>query len=166
MLAKTAFSIGASEVQGALLTSRDGADGTKQKGNQQKMSNFLGVAGVLMILLGLVHSVLGEMLIFRHVRRGKAQHAGAIDLLPQRRWDALWSSWHLVTLLGVGLGSSLLLSASVPATTPRPYLSAIAVTFSAASVFWVLGTRGKHPAWIVFAVIAAVMIYPLLANPV
>lgn len=114
-----------------------------------------------MILLGLVHSVLGEVLIFRHVRRGKARHAGAIDLLPQRRWDALWSSWHLVTLLGVGLGTSLLLIAAGPATKPPAYLWAIAVTFAVASVYWLVGTRGKHPAWLVLAAISGILIYGL-----
>jgi hypothetical protein len=129
------------------------------------MSNLLSLAGILIILLGLVHSVLGEMLIFRHVRRGKARHAEAIELMPQRRWDALWSSWHLVTLLGVGLGASLLLIAWAPPTKPVPYLPAIAITFATASVFWILGTRGKHPAWIVFAAIAGILIYLLLAYP-
>jgi hypothetical protein len=129
------------------------------------MSNLLSIAGILMILLGLAHSVLGEMLIFRHIRRGKARHAGAIELLPQRRWDALWSSWHLVTLLGIGLGSSLLLIAVAPEKAPAPYLSAIAATLAISSVYWFLGTRGKHPAWLVFAAISGILIYVLHYSP-
>lgn len=128
------------------------------------MEIYLIVAGSLMLLMGLAHSVLGEMLIFRHVRRGKAKHKEAVDLLPQRRWDALWSSWHLLTLLGAGLGASLWAKAWSVGTTPLAPLATIAVTFAIASIFWLLGTRGKHPAWIVMAAIAGALFCGVLQS--
>lgn len=128
------------------------------------MTNYLILAGTLIILLGLVHSVLGEVLIFRHVRRGRPLHAEAVELLPQRRWDALWSSWHLVTLLGMGLGGALVLTALAAGRNGTGYVPAIAATFAVASVYWLLGTRGKHPAWVVFAAISSILVYALVVS--
>jgi hypothetical protein len=127
------------------------------------MATSLVVAGALLIVLALVHSTLGEMLIFRHVRRGKLSHAGAIELLPQRRWDAIWSSWHLVTLLGSGLGLALIASAVTESADQRlsNAVSVIAAMLGLASVYWLLGTRGKHPAWIILLLIAVVLAHGL-----
>jgi hypothetical protein len=118
---------------------------------------YLLLAGVLLILLALGHSVLGEHLIFKQLNRGADGHSQAIQLLAQRRWDALRSTWHLVSLLAFGLGAVLLVGASLDSATSKlsHILTAISLTFAVSTIFWLIGTRGKHPAWIVLAMITA-----------
>lgn len=114
-------------------------------------------AGMLAILLGVVHSVLGEILIFSRLPDlGDYARINAIRLKP-RHLRTLWSSWHLVTLLGWGFGAMLLWMAAQGGVDEQAVsiTSIIALTFIASSLFWLFGTRGKHPAWVVLIIIAA-----------
>lgn len=118
------------------------------------MNLYLAAAGGLSILLGLAHTIIGEYLIFRRLR-SKAATASTPDMLPVRHLAALWSSWHLLTLLAGGIGSVLIWMAGQPPAANLAVLKAIlAATFLASAVFWILGTRGRHPAWLVFLTIA------------
>lgn len=123
------------------------------------MNGYLLSAGVALLVLALLHSVLGERLIFRHLRAGTPGHAAARELLPARRWDALWSTWHLVSLLGLGLaGAMVAASITVDITKTGGTIAMIlAATFAISGVYWFMGTKGKHPAWIGLLVIAALI---------
>ena len=68
-------------------------------------------AGVLMVLLAAAHSILGERLIFARLRQGRGWKDSALGVLEQRRWWALRGTWHLVTILAIGLGVMLLAAA-------------------------------------------------------
>ncbi len=108
-----------------------------------------------MILLAVAHSILGERLIFDSIKRGRKEHDRAIALLTQRRWDSLWSTWHLVSLIGAGLGAALIAYAAEQNSVALGFgfLGVIATTFGFSTVFWLFGIRGKHPAWIIMAAI-------------
>ena len=126
------------------------------------MMTSIGLAGGLLILLAIAHSVIGELLIFRHLRPGTPLHRPALDLLAERRWRAIWSSWHLVTLLGVGIGAVLLATAF--SADAHATLWIITCTIGLAIPYWLLGTRGRHPAWIVLVAIASLLLSALIVN--
>lgn len=126
------------------------------------MTTSIGLAGGLLILLAVAHSVIGEVLIFRHLRPGRPLYHLALDVLPKRRWHAIWSSWHLVTLLGFGLGAILL--AGVPPADPSSTLWIITGIIGFTVPYWLLGTRGRHPAWIVLGAVFGLLLSALVAN--
>ena len=112
-----------------------------------------------MLVLAIVHSVLGERLIFRRVRTGTPGHDAATALLPQRRWDSIWSTWHFLSLIGLGLSAAMIAASTYDELIKAVEIVAIilAATFAVSGVFWFFGTKGKHPAWIVLFVIAALI---------
>jgi len=106
------------------------------------MNRYYLLAAALSVLLGLAHSLLGEWLIFR----GRAHETG-------RKARAVRSTWHLATLFGWGL-AGLFVWMAFPGreVTGLGYL--ISGFLCLVAVFWLIGTRGRHPAWIVFLGVA------------
>lgn len=109
------------------------------------MNPYLAAAAVLAALIGLVHSVFGERLIFRRLpvsddrRRGHA-----------RPFDILWASWHIATVMGLALAALLWMLA----TTGEPFplrgvvSNVIASAYAVSGALVLLGTRARHPGWI------------------
>ena len=120
------------------------------------MNLLLFLAGIIAILIGLVHSILGEVLVFSPLRQG--------SLVPTRRQPPLrgshlriiWATWHVVTVFGFGF-AAILLSASLTAdlaTTAPLALDAIALAMLGGSVLVAVATTGRHPGWIGLLAIA------------
>ena len=107
-------------------------------------------AGALLIMLALAHSIIGELLIFRHLAKGTEKHEASLSIFEQRRWYAIWSSWHLVTFLACGMGLILI-------DIARPVVIII-WTIGITTIFWFIGTRGRHPAWIVLSLIFGLLV--------
>jgi hypothetical protein len=118
---------------------------------------MLFTAGVLAVLLGLIHSILGEVLIFKRLREGGIIPTNGGSLLKERNVRILWASWHLVTVFGWGIGAILCwfaLSASEQVVIPSFVTNAVFVTMMASSMLVLIGTKGKHPGWIILLAIA------------
>ena len=64
------------------------------------MNNPLLLAAAGLALVGLVHSVLGEVLVFRTLRTHGLVPTAGYPVLRERQVRILWASWHLVTVLG------------------------------------------------------------------
>jgi hypothetical protein len=114
------------------------------------------IAGFLAIALGVVHSVLGEVLIFRHLRETDVFSDDGISKLKKRHYKTIWSTWHLVTLFGWGFGAILIIQSRPDSleTTLFNISSLISISFFVCAVYWLIGTRGKHPAWIILGIIS------------
>lgn len=113
------------------------------------MQSYLLAAGVLMILIGIAHSVIGEILIFRQLRAGAIVPLLAPPPLRERHLRILWANWHLTSALGWGLAALLILIAVAP--DPSSYalqVRTIAVATLAGSLLVLYATRGRHPGWI------------------
>jgi drug/metabolite transporter (DMT)-like permease len=120
------------------------------------MNIYLAAAGALTLLLGIAHTVIGEILIFRRLRRLNASPAA--NHLPPRHLAALWSSWHLLTVLSWGIGALFVWMAGHPRTAATTAVELIfTAIFLTSAIFWFFGTKGKHPAWLVFGLIAALL---------
>jgi hypothetical protein len=113
------------------------------------MNPYLVAAGGLAFIVGLVHSVLGEILIFRGLRRRGIVPTDGGQLLLERHVRILWASWHVVTVLGWCVATILwwLAQNSAPGQSHEFVARAIAAAMSVSAAFVFVGTKGKHPGW-------------------
>jgi hypothetical protein len=120
------------------------------------MDRLLLLAAALTLLLSAAHSLIGERLVFDRLRTDGAWTGPALNLLEPRRWWSVRATWHLVSIMGLGLGI-LLFSEALGGLDVRTIIGLI---FLVATVYWVIATRLGHPAWIVMGVISALLLVP------
>lgn len=114
------------------------------------MNNYFALAGLLAFLVGLVHSVLGERLVFSRMRKTGWIPTNGGPVLQERHVRILWASWHLVTVFGWVI-AILLLRLSLPSSpaAARTVIVPVAIAgLLASSLLVLIGTNGKHPGWI------------------
>ena len=109
-------------------------------------------AAVLVALVGIAHSYLGERYILgRLFRRGN---------LPElfRRADftkrTLRLAWHVLTALAFGFAALFVVLASSDGEEVRTLVRILAVTFAASSFLSLVLVRGRHLSWVAFLAIA------------
>ena len=113
------------------------------------------VAAVLVTVTGLVHSVLGETLIFRHLRNGGLVPALGAPPLRERNVRILWATWHLATLFGWAFAGLLFqLSLGHPMSASL-VTRAIVFAYLGGAVLVLVGTKGRHPGWVALTAVAA-----------
>lgn len=115
---------------------------------------YLLIAGVLALILGVVHSVLGEKLIFKRLRSIDLTLVSGSQAISPQHLRTIWSTWHLISIFGYGLGAILLILSLSPNDAIDLISKAVELTFLVSAIFWLIGTRGRHPAWFVFLMIA------------
>ena len=103
-------------------------------------------AGLLSVVVAVIHSVLGELWVFKRMRRGTLVPTNGGDVLREPHVRILWASWHLVSVFGLVLATLLVHGAFRPG--PRWVPLAIAVAMAVASALVYFGTRGKHLGWV------------------
>jgi len=121
------------------------------------MDRSLLIGAGLTVFLSLAHSILGERLVFSRLRDNGAWSEAALRLLARRRWWSVRATWHLVSIMGIGLAALLASEAFGGIGVGRT----IGLIFLAATVYWAVATRFGHPAWIVMGVIAALLLVPI-----
>lgn len=112
------------------------------------MQITLALAGALTFVVGAVHSVLGERLIFRRMREGGWIPTNGRPILHERHVRILWASWHVVTLFGWAMGAVLLQRATTETPLDAWLEHAVAASMFGGSLLVLIGTRGRHPGWI------------------
>ena len=118
----------------------------------------LQLAVVLTIALGLVHSLLGEWLIFRHLRDGSLVPTLESPRLQERQLRITWASWHLVTLLGWALAGLLWQLAELgQAALNERLVPLIQLGLGSSALLVLYATRGRHPGWLVLSLITLVL---------
>jgi ABC-type Mn2+/Zn2+ transport system permease subunit len=127
------------------------------------VQTYLLAAALVAVLVGVVHSALGEMLIFRKLRKGTIipdQPAAPLEL---RNVRILWATWHLATALGLGFAAILFFLANRD-RAPDPAIAwPLILSFAAGSVLVMAATRGKHPGWIGLLIVS-VLTYLGMSN--
>ncbi|AUP80674.1 hypothetical protein [Flavivirga eckloniae] len=122
------------------------------------MNIYLLIAGILCFILGLSHSILGELLIFQH-KKGHKKIVPTIvkSDLKERHLRIIWATWHLASFLGWCIGAILIkiaLKQNLQSTEIAKFIiSSITVSMLCSSFLVLIGTKGKHPGWVVFLVI-------------
>jgi len=114
------------------------------------MNTYFAVAGCLAIVVGIIHSALGETLIFRHMRKDTFIPIDGGTILKERHVRILWASWHIVTVFGWGFGTILLwLSLPSPQATVEVFVeNTIQFSMLIAALMVLIATKGKHPGWV------------------
>jgi len=117
----------------------------------------LVVAGVLSLGIGAAHSYLGERyVIVRLLRRSDLPRLFGSDQFTRR---TLRFAWHLTTVAWWGFGALFLVMAGTPAGTHAWRQAAWVgmAAFGASAVVTAVGSRGRHLAWLVFALIVVAL---------
>jgi len=124
------------------------------------MNPWLVAAAALVFLIGLVHSVLGERMVFHHLRKGGLVPSGGQPGLREFQTRILWASWHVVTALAWALAVVLLWLAqpAVRAASGGVVEAAIAAALAVSGGLVLLSNRGRHPAWIALLAAAALVL--------
>ena len=113
------------------------------------MNSYFLVAGCLAIVVSLIHSVLGEKLIFNRLRKNTIIPTEGGSKLQERHVRILWASWHIVTVFAWALAFILIRKAMPGMVGIMPSdLSIIALTMFLSALLVFIGTKAKHPGWI------------------
>lgn len=120
------------------------------------MNFYFATAAVLALAIGVVHSWLGERyILMRLFRRQNIPQLFGSDDFTKR---TLRFAWHLTTVAWFGAAALLLILGSSRLDASARLLSkVIAATFLASAVVALVGSRGRHPSWVVFLLIAGLV---------
>ncbi len=117
------------------------------------------VSGVVALLVGLAHSVLGEVLIFSKLRdKGRIVPTASAGVLQGRNVRILWATWHLATIFGVAVGAVLIRTAfafDLPALHAF-VMRAIELSMFTCGALVFYATNGRHPGWIGLCAVAVI----------
>jgi hypothetical protein len=114
------------------------------------MSLALYLAAVLLVLVGVAHSYLGErFILIRLFRRADLPRLFGGTQFTTR---TLRFAWHITTLAWWGFAAILVQLAQGPVSR-RGIALAIGFTFLATALAVFAGSRGRHLAWPVFLLI-------------
>lgn len=122
------------------------------------MNHAFTSAAALAVATGLAHTVIGEILIFRRMRRGTFIPTFGGDVLHERHVRILWASWHALTLLAWAMAAMLVVIASAPASEMALAITRlISIAMGSGSLAVLVGTRARHPGWMAMLVVAVLI---------
>jgi hypothetical protein len=113
------------------------------------MNFYFVAAASLAFVVGLVHSVLGEVMIFKRLREERLEPTTGGALLRESNVRILWASWHVLTVLGWSI-AAILVWLSQPALRVAGQAlieQTIIVAMLASSALVLVATKGRHPGW-------------------
>ena len=123
------------------------------------MNTALVLAAGGLALVGVAHSVLGELLVFRALRTEGIVPTGGRPVLREWQVRILWGTWHLATVLGWALSALMwrLGTAPLDADLGAWVADVAGVATLASGVLVFYATKGRHPAWFALLVVAALV---------
>ena len=123
---------------------------------------MLMAAAVLLVLLAIFHSVIGERLILQPVN--KADNLPKIWNSRQATFRTIQATWHLVSILWLGIAAQLLMMQLNPAQAATSFLIVFGVIFGALAIMPLVWNAGKHKTWIPFGIICALLLGALFVR--
>lgn len=128
------------------------------------MNTVLVIAGTLCIILGIIHSLLGEKMIFQKVREGRELiPSKALRPIKKSHWGILWATWHLASVFGWCIAGFLFIVAGdegyLMAEETEVYLQIISFSMLLGSALVSIGTKGRHPGWVVLLAIGLLLFF-------
>ena len=126
------------------------------------MNYYFFIAGVLCFILGIVHSILGEYLIFKSKRKGSSlvPSIGSKDL-REAHLRIIWATWHLASVFGWGFGVILIKLSTKDLDTNVLHnyiIYSIVSSVILGGLLVLIGTKAKHPGWIVLFLIGILLL--------
>ncbi len=118
------------------------------------------IAGILCFILGIAHSILGELLIFHDKRnKGKLVPSRTKTVLKERHLRIIWATWHLASVFGWCIGALIIKIAFTTDNLLMEFITkSVIYTMLISSVLVLIGTKGRHPGWIVLLLIGLLLI--------
>ncbi|MBT0588043.1 hypothetical protein [Alteromonas oceanisediminis] len=111
------------------------------------MNMYLIAAALLSIFVGLVHSALGEVLVFKNLRRRTVVPTLSAVPLQARNVRILWATWHIASIFGFAVAYILFHASTQPALEVY-VINALALAMLSSGLLVMVATRGKHPGWV------------------
>ncbi len=104
--------------------------------------SWLLIGGLVAIVVAVVHSVLGEVLIFQRMRKETIVPTQGQPVLRERYVRILWATWHIVSVFH-------------PVTDVRGlFLRTVAISMGVSSALVLFATKGMHPGWVGLLIVA------------
>jgi hypothetical protein len=114
------------------------------------MNSALTIAVVLIVAVGAAHSYLGERyILIRLFRRPDLPRLFGSDAFTR---NTLRFAWHLTTVAWLGFAAILWVLGRGSA---HDGIRVVSVVSLVSALVTIVGSRGRHPAWIAFLAIAA-----------
>ncbi len=118
---------------------------------------MLIIGTILLLLIGIIHSYLGEKyILIRLFRRENLPKLLGSDWFTKR---ILRFAWHLTTIAWWGFAGILYVLADPSVNVQSEILIIITVVFALSGLTSLLFSRGKHLSWLFFFSIAAISYY-------
>jgi len=112
------------------------------------------IAGALIALIGMAHSVLGERyILMRLFRRSDIPHLFGGPEFTKR---TLRFTWHITTVAWFGFAAIVVLAASNQLSASS-VLYVVGATFAVSAILAAVCSQLQHLSWVVFAAIAALV---------
>ncbi len=127
------------------------------------MNTYFFIAGILSFVLGVVHSVLGEYLIFSGKRdKGHIVPSQTNKGLREGHLRIIWATWHLASVFGGCIGAILVKISMVRDELNAAFVDLITwatvVAMLVGALLVAMGTKGRHPGWVVLLLIAGLLL--------
>lgn len=132
------------------------------------MQYWLIAAGAISVLTGLVHSIMGEMLIFRSLRAEGIVPKIAPPPLRAPHVRIPWATWHLASIFGFAFAAVLFrIGVNLDSGSPDQagVLTAISASTFLAALLVLFATNGRHPGWAALLMIAIFTAIALVTGP-
>ena len=110
------------------------------------MNTYLLAAALLSILIGIIHSILGEMLIFKKLRNNALVPTLGASPLNKSNIRIIWATWHLASILGFAIGA-ILINLANEKVLDSFIINSVSWAMMASSILVCYATKGKHPGW-------------------
>lgn len=128
------------------------------------MNHLYIAASIVLVLTGIAHSLIGELMIFRKVSGGQIVPNRSAPPLKERNIRILWASWHLTTVFGFVL-AFILFQTGTKNFPAIPLLShSIATACLIGSLLVLFGTKGRHPGWLALGISACLIWFAISAT--
>jgi len=118
------------------------------------MNTYLILSGFLTALMSIVHSIVGELLILIPLQ--KAQGLPAVRGSVHATRSTLRFTWHITSVLGLGIAFIFFYFARLTELNSEQIviLRILSLTFLASFVVAIVGSRARHPSWMVFLIVS------------
>jgi len=118
------------------------------------LNTYLLISSALLALTAVVHSVVGEKLLLIPLQ--KVDGLPAVGGSTRVARETLRFAWHVTSVLGIGIAVILFYYASVPKLAPDQIyvVRVLSLTCQASFVVAIVGSRARHPSWIVFLLVS------------
>ncbi len=122
---------------------------------------MLKLAAVLAILIGVLHSYLGERaILIRLLRRNNLPRLFGGDWFTKR---VLRFAWHLTTIAWWGFAAILYIFSAPTDNLPKQTLIIISAVFLLSGILSSAFTKFKHFSWIIFWAISILSLFVALS---